>query len=196
MENSEPFRILTVCTGNICRSPVAERLLQKGLDDRHPGQFIVSSAGTSALVGQGMQPLSAQIAQSHGANSENFRSRQLTPAMVREANLILALTAEHRTRILQLAPVALKRTFTVRELGRMLEHLALENSVRIDNGDAAAAWRTIPAAAAAVRHVTLADHPSDDDVADPYRRDTSVYREMEQQLIPSIGAICTFGSAN
>ncbi|MEO8284563.1 MAG: hypothetical protein ABI568_14370, partial [Pseudarthrobacter sp.] len=58
---SLPIRILTVCTGNICRSPVAERLLQAGLEQVKPGAFRVRSAGTRAMVGDPVQPLSARI---------------------------------------------------------------------------------------------------------------------------------------
>lgn len=189
MENSESFRILTVCTGNICRSPVAERLLQKGLDGLHPGKFQISSAGTSALVGQAMQPLSAEIVRAHGGNSEEFAARQLNAALVREADLILALTAEHRTQTLRLVPAAMKRTFTLRELGRMLEHLA---STGPTTGDSVGRWQGLAAAASAVRHLTLAEDVTDNDVVDPYRQDASVYRQMEMQLIPALNAIFSY----
>ncbi|WP_461170405.1 arsenate reductase/protein-tyrosine-phosphatase family protein [Arthrobacter sp. Z1-15] len=54
MSTNTPFRILTVCTGNICRSPMAERLLQTGFDEMAPGEFTVASAGTGALLGSGI----------------------------------------------------------------------------------------------------------------------------------------------
>lgn len=192
MDNSETFRILTVCTGNICRSPVAERLLQKGLDDLHPGKFLVSSAGTSALVGRAMQPLSAEIVQAHGGNSEGFAARQLNPALIREADLILALTTEHRTQILHMAPAAMKRTFTIRELGRMLTYLGTSSPPSTSPIQAAESWRTLATSAASVRHLTVAHGPLDNDVVDPYRQDASVYKEMELQLLPALGVISSF----
>src|SRR6476620_12469959 len=75
--DAAPVRILTVCTGNICRSPVAERLLQAGLDRMKPGAFEVESAGTRAMVGQPVQPSSADIIRSYGGTPEGFAARQL-----------------------------------------------------------------------------------------------------------------------
>ena len=69
MESPSPVRILTVCTGNICRSPVAERLLQAGLDQVLPGGFEVPSAGTRAMVGDPIQPLSADIVRTFGGTA-------------------------------------------------------------------------------------------------------------------------------
>lgn len=194
MQELKTFCILTVCTGNICRSPVAERLLQSGLDETHPGRFTVVSAGTSALAGQPMQPLSAQIVEKHGGTADGFVARQLTTSMVREADLILALTAEHRTRILQLVPAAMKRVFTVRELDRMLQWLQQEAGIALPGSDVIEAWKSLPAAAGKVRHLALAGDPADNDVVDPFRRSAKIYEEMERQLIPSLRKIISFSN--
>lgn len=196
METTESFRILTVCTGNICRSPVAELLLQSGLDELHPGKFIVRSAGTHALVGQPMQPLSADIVQRYGGVSDGFASRQLTTAIVREADIILAMAAEHRSGVLRLEPAALRRTFTVREFARMLEHLMQDNHFSDPGGDIVSLWRELPASAGSVRHRTLAEKTSDNDVVDPYRRSAATYRSMEEQLIPAINTILSLADAH
>lgn len=188
METTERFRILTVCTGNVCRSPVSELLLQSGLDELHPGKFSVRSAGTHALVGQPMQPLSAEIVNRYGSQADTFASRQLTSDMVREADLVLAMAAEHRSRILQLEPAALRRTFTLREFGRMLEHLAEEGLIDAGN-DVVALWHHLPAAAAAVRHRSLAEALQDNDIVDPYHCGAATYREMENQLVPALSSI-------
>lgn len=189
MRINNRFRILTVCTGNICRSPVVELLLQRGLDELHPEKFSVRSAGTHALVGQPIQPLSEEIVLRHGGVVDSFGARQLTQQMLQEADLILAMTAGHRSKVLQLEPAALKRTFTVREFGRMLEQLLKDDSTGQVTNDVAGRWRQLPAAAAAVRHKVLAKNPSDNDVLDPYRRNSSAYREMEDQLVPALSAI-------
>ncbi|HSU48194.1 MAG TPA: low molecular weight phosphatase family protein, partial [Arthrobacter sp.] len=124
MDTSAPVRILTVCTGNICRSPVAERLLQAGLDQVVPGGFQVASAGTRALVGEPMQPISADIVRTFGGNPEGFAARQLTPKILRGVDLVLTMTSGHRGEVLQLDASLLKRTFTIREFARMLDVLA------------------------------------------------------------------------
>ncbi|WAJ32094.1 low molecular weight phosphatase family protein [Arthrobacter sp. FX8] len=219
MDTSAPVRILTVCTGNICRSPVAERLLQAGLDQVVPGGFQVSSAGTRALVGEPMQPISADIVRTFGGDPEGFAARQLTPRILRGVDLVLTMTSGHRGEVLQLDASLLKRTFTIREFARMLDVLAqrasgtdaqrasVESSPgalpgsNASDDDArlaanAALWRGLPARAAGVRHLSLPADAADNDIVDPYRRAPEVYREMEDQLAPAIVSILRHARLN
>ncbi|MFC8521918.1 low molecular weight phosphatase family protein [Pseudarthrobacter sp. NPDC057230] len=218
MDTSAPVRILTVCTGNICRSPVAERLLQAGLDQVVPGGFQVSSAGTRALVGEPMQPISADIVRTFGGDPEGFAARQLTPRILRGVDLVLTMTSGHRGEVLQLDASLLKRTFTIREFARMLDVLAqrasgtdsrpaVESSPgalpgsNASDDDArlaanAALWRGLPARAAGVRHLSLPADSADNDIVDPYRRAPEVYREMEDQLAPAIVSILRHARLN
>jgi protein-tyrosine phosphatase len=219
LDTSAPVRILTVCTGNICRSPVAERLLQAGLDQVVPGGFQVSSAGTRALVGEPMQPISADIVRTFGGDPEGFAARQLTPRILRGVDLVLTMTSGHRGEVLQLDASLLKRTFTIREFARMLDVLAqrasgtdaqraaVESSPgALPGGDAsdgdarlaanAALWRGLPARAAGVRHLSLPADAADNDIVDPYRRAPEVYREMEDQLAPAIVSILRHARLN
>ena len=92
MSTNTPFRILTVCTGNICRSPMAERLLQTGFDQMAPGEFTVASAGTGALVGSEIEPHVAGFIHVFGADSSNFVSRQLNANILAGQDLVLGLT--------------------------------------------------------------------------------------------------------
>jgi len=102
---------------------VAERLLQAGLDQVVPGGFQVASAGTRALVGEPMQPISADIVRTFGGDPEGFAARQLTPKILRGVDLVLTMTSGHRGEVLQLDASLLKRTFTIREFARMLDVL-------------------------------------------------------------------------
>lgn len=195
VETPNPVRILTVCTGNICRSPVAERLLQAGLDQVQAGAFEVRSAGTRAMVGNPIQPPSADIIRHYGGTAEGFAARQLTSKILRGSDLVLTMASRHRGEVLQLDASLLKRTFTIREFARMLSQLEL----REDAADGAAAgtdgtegWRSLPARAASVRHLALAAEQADNDVVDPYRRSQDVYDEMEDQLAPAILTILRF----
>ena len=191
LEAPHPVRILTVCTGNICRSPVAERLLQAGLDEVQPGAFVVRSAGTRSMVGDPIQPPSAEIIRTYGGTPEDFAARLLTPKMLRESDLVLAMTAKHRGAVMQMDPSLLKRTFTIREFARMLqvlEHRDAPSAVV----DLPAFWRGLPARAASVRHLALAPEASDNDVVDPYRRSQELYNQMEDELAPAILTILRF----
>lgn len=199
-----PIRILTVCTANICRSPVAERLLQAGFDQVMPGAFHVSSAGTRAIVGEPAQPSSARIIRTYGGTPDGFVARQLTPAILRQADLVLAMTTRHRGEVLQLNPSLLKRTFTIREFARMLETLEqremAQGNLHPEDSPApvatqaglAALWRGLPAQAASVRHLALAADAAENDVIDPYGRAEDVYLQMENELAPAILSILRF----
>ncbi|TSE14672.1 low molecular weight phosphatase family protein [Arthrobacter sp. KBS0703] len=209
MESPSPVRILTVCTGNICRSPVAERLLQAGLDQVLPGGFEVRSAGTRAMVGDPVQPLSADIIHTFGGTADGFAARQLTGKILRKVDLVLTMTSGHRGDVLQLDASLLKRTFTIREFARMLDVLE-EREGHAGGGEAAEAallngekisanaklWRKLPARAASVRHLALAPEAADNDVVDPYRRSPEYYRQMEDELAPSIISILRFARLN
>ena len=84
-------RILVVCVGNICRSPLAEHLLQQALP-----QCQISSAGVAAVVGADMDATARQVASQRGHNVPEHRARQLTPQLCQEADLILVMEAGHR----------------------------------------------------------------------------------------------------
>lgn len=107
--------ILVVCTGNVCRSPYLERMLAAAL----PG-VSVSSAGTTALVGDDIEPRVASLLIERGVNSTGFASRQLQAGMAENADLVIAVSREHQRKVLRLAPRAMRRTFTLRELADAL----------------------------------------------------------------------------
>ncbi len=188
---------------------MAERLLQAGLNQVLPGGFEVASAGTRAMVGDRMQPISADIVRTFGGDPENFAARQLTPRILRDVDLVLTMTSGHRGEVLQLDASLLKRTFTIREFARMLDVLDERAAASgdkepeaglPDDGDPLAVnhafWRGLPASAAAVRHLSLPADPSENDIIDPYRRAPEVYRQMEDELAPAIVSILRHARLN
>jgi protein-tyrosine phosphatase len=85
-------RVLVVCYGNICRSPIAEALLKRELQKVGlEKQFVVRSAGVGALEGNAAAPRTQHVARTHGLDLSGHRSRRLTPAMARDADLLIAL---------------------------------------------------------------------------------------------------------
>jgi len=93
--------ILVVCIGNICRSPVGERLLKKMLPEKQ-----ISSAGVGALVDHPVDDMAALIASEHGLDTDGHVARQLTPEICREADMILAMSDENREQVYRIAPEA------------------------------------------------------------------------------------------
>jgi protein-tyrosine phosphatase len=112
------FQVLFVCIGNVCRSPLGERLLASRLRPEH---FEVSSAGVAAMVGSPMTPEPAAHLASYGGSAAGFAARQLVPAMVNQGDLVLTATKAIRSRVLEDSPGALRRTFTVLEFAALLD---------------------------------------------------------------------------
>jgi protein-tyrosine phosphatase len=111
------FTVLFVCTGNICRSPLGERLLESRLDGSVP--IRVTSAGTAAVVGMGIDAPSARALRDLGVVGDGHVAQQLTAGHITEAGLILTAESVHRSTILRVDPLAFRKTFTMREFGRL-----------------------------------------------------------------------------
>ena len=125
-ETEDEFRLLFVCTGNICRSPFAEiltrHLLRGRLGGRAAQAFSISSAGVQAVVGSAMHPDSrAQLEpwNLHGAHAEGFVARQLRSSMIEQAHLVLGATPRHRSAVVAQCSAALPITFSLREFARL-----------------------------------------------------------------------------
>src|SRR6202795_5384516 len=112
--------ILVVCTGNICRSPIAEGLLRNALQGRFgEAAPAVSSAGTSGVEGSDAMPESVQAAYELGVDISGHRGRRLPGGIADEADLLLCMASNHSdvlTFEFDLGP----RAFTLKELVRLL----------------------------------------------------------------------------
>lgn len=173
--------ILVVCTGNICRSAYAEWRLA---DLLRGTEYTVASAGTRAVVGDPMHPLAAEVLERQGVSGGNHVAVQLTKEIARGAGLVLAMTREHRTAIVQLAPACLRTTYTLLEVQRLLSLIdtaelpdepdprlrALVNGLRMARG-------------------TLAARPEDDDIADPIGLPLAAFEQMADEVEPAVAAL-------
>ena len=162
-------RILAVCTANICRSPAVERLLRAGLDD----SVQVGSAGMMALVGEPIDPPVAGYLAEAGASVDGFAARQVTAALLHEADLVLTLTKAHRAHVLQLAPAVVRRAYTLLEFTRVLQ--SLDPAGLPTRGSAAERLSAIVPLATAGRALAGRKFGSGDDVPDPFRRGSEAY---------------------
>jgi protein-tyrosine phosphatase len=165
---SEPFDLLFVCTGNICRSPTAELYAAHHLP---PAHFRVHSAGTYGLDGYPIEPQAARRLAALGIAHDAFRARRLTEEMVRAADLVLTATREHRSAVVTLVPKALPRTFTMREFARLAGDVDAAGLTGDDPADRA---RALVAAVAARRGGGWVPRERDD-VADPYGAGDDAY---------------------
>ena len=167
-EPNGPFTILCVCTGNICRSPAAERLLSARLGP----EVRVASAGTLGLVDQGIQPEMAAHLSLLGLPDAGFAARRLTATDVRDSDLVLGLGREHRSAAVELVPAAVRRAFTLREFARLLSDV--EPSELPDGTAVERLTAAVPLVASRRRRIAA---PDLDDVVDPYRLSQQVYDE-------------------
>lgn len=96
------FRVLVVCTGNMCRSPMAEVLLRAALEDNGADDVIVESAGTGAWDGAPASEGAYLVSLEHGFDLSSHRARMLTRELVQAADLILTMSRHHRARVEEL----------------------------------------------------------------------------------------------
>ena len=119
------FTVLHVCMGNICRSPMAERLLARAVRDRagESGDQLVRSvsAGTGGWhEGEEMNPPAARQVRARGGSTDGFEARKLRGNFIDEADLILTATADQYDYVVALRPDAADHTFVTGEFGRLL----------------------------------------------------------------------------
>ncbi len=170
------FRVLHVCTGNICRSPMAEALMRSGLQARlggDAGRFLVESAGTWGHSGSPMEPHALTTLAGYGVQGEAFRARELVAEHVVAADLVLGATREHRAAAVVLQPRAAARTFTLREFARLAGAV---DPATLPDGDVVERARALVRAAAGNRGLVPPASPKDDDLADPYHAPETAFQ--------------------
>ncbi len=101
------FAVLVVCTGNSCRSPMAQRMLAKLLEGT---PSLVTSAGTDAPVGAEATEQAIEALREIGLDLTGHRAQQLVPGMVEAADLVLVMENYHRERVTEMVPDAAERT--------------------------------------------------------------------------------------
>lgn len=103
-------RILVVCTGNICRSPVGEFLLRSTLNAASR-KAEVRSAGVGALVGDPAHDTAIAMMAPRGLDLSSHRAQQATPDLCRWAQLVLVMESHHREALTSIDPTVRGKTF-------------------------------------------------------------------------------------
>ncbi len=175
------FHILFVCTGNICRSALAERLARSALGPGSP--LVATSAGTHAVRGRPMAERARRELARLGGEAEGFVSRPLTAELVVTADLVLAAASEHRAEVVALHPPAAARTFTIAEFGALARAVPAENVVC--HPDPVRRAAALVAEARSLRGLVRSERP---DIADPYGRSRRAYRMAARRIAESLAA--------
>lgn len=182
------FDVLVVCTGNIGRSPMMERLLRNGLATAGLDEVVgVSGAGTWAQDGEPMEPYAEQTLHERGVDAGSFAARRLQTSLVTGADLVLTATREHRSAVVQLVPAAVRRTFTLLELARIVDQLPPPPGA----GDADPLMRMREAVGWAAQNRVPATHESGDDLADPLGAPLATYRERADEIQVACARVVT-----
>ncbi|MEV6701811.1 low molecular weight phosphatase family protein [Streptomyces sp. NPDC051453] len=192
-------QVLFVCTGNVHRSVLAERLLAARLA---PGSALrPQSAGTQARPRSGMEASTRAVLEELGGDGSDFAARPLTAQLVAEAALVLGLTHEHREAAVRLAPTTLRRCFTLKEFVRLAARGA--ETVRGGEGTATTpsdvphgqvppvvdAFDAVVAAAAGRRGAAAPVPPAEDDISDPWGRPHSVLYRCAREIDGTVSTL-------
>jgi protein-tyrosine phosphatase len=164
-------RIVTICTGNICRSPAAELLFARALGP----DAVVTSAGTHALVGHGIPTEMLMCLDGDELDGRPHRSQQYTEDLARSADLVIAMASEHRTWALQAAPFAMRRTFMLTEISE-----AARRRVPLAGANFAERLANVPDAVNALRPELAGARLAD--VPDPYGLSLDVYADSYNMI--------------
>jgi protein-tyrosine-phosphatase len=111
MSADKPFKVLLICTGNTCRTPIATGILKRLLEERKKSGIAVDSAGTSAYSGSPASELSEEVCRSFGIDISAHSSKQLTAELVHSSDLILVMTPQHFDYVTRLVPKSSDKTF-------------------------------------------------------------------------------------
>jgi protein-tyrosine phosphatase len=174
-----PFVILFVCSGNICRSPMAQRILEARLGANN--RFEVLSAGTLAIAGHAMSDEAALMVTRFGGDPSSHRSTPLSADLIIASDLVLTATRDHRRAVVSTVPRASRYTFTMKQFARLMTSMAP------DDRDAVTAENGLVAAVAAQRGFTPPpERPELDDIDDPYLESVEVYESVAAEIDASV----------
>ncbi|MGP4111992.1 arsenate reductase/protein-tyrosine-phosphatase family protein [Streptomyces sp. 4N509B] len=196
------FRILHVSTGNVCRSPITERLTHLALAQRLGGPggeaagLVVESAGTWGHEGAPMEEHAARVLAEYGADPGGFIGRELSDDHVVQADLVLTATREHRAQVIAMGSAlgcdAGPRTFTLKEFTRLVRIMDVTMLPAASSPEGLVERaRTLARAAAALRDWLLPPNAEADEVPDPYGAPFPYFRSIGEEIRTALDPVVT-----
>lgn len=172
--------ILVVCTGNICRSPMAEGFLRRELQERFPeGGLDVVSAGTIGWEGSPAVGESIEAASERGVDIREHRARVLEPELILDADLVIGMTTEHSDATAAMVPQSRPRAFTLKEAVRLAEGLPIP---RLMGSFDEEALKARVEQANALRVGGFEGNPHDEDIVDPLGLPVETFRAVAWEI--------------
>lgn len=180
-----------VCTGNICRSPLAEHLLKKTVDDLALN-LSITSAGTGALLRAGPPSQIITQARDWGLDVAAHQPQQISESVINSATLVLTAERSHRSELVALVPRASRKVFTLKQLARIANSMMNDSDPALLASLRSANFETLISEIADYRALTPPpDTPTDDDVPDPYRRSQKDYDQSAEQILLAVNEFRT-----
>ncbi|WNM36924.1 phosphotyrosine protein phosphatase [Micromonospora halotolerans] len=197
-----PFTVLHVCMGNICRSPMAERLLavavrerlgRLGVDPARSDELVHShSAGTGGWhAGEEMNPPAARQVISRGGAVDGFAARRLRSDLIDAADLVLTATADQQEYVVALRPDAAARTFVLGEFGRLLGALDRAGLPPVEATPDAVYARGVALVAAADAARQGSTALPTDDLDDPWGRGDQCFSRVADEIEETVQPLAT-----
>jgi protein-tyrosine phosphatase len=186
-----PFTVLHVCMGNICRSPMAERLLvyeaRALVGDRVDDLLLVHGAGTGGWhVGAAMDPSAARQVRARGGDPSRFAARQLARDMISTADLVLCATGEQREFVEDLFGEAADRTFVLGEVGRLLPKVDMSALPRAGGSPDAVYARGVALVEALAEARGGQPPQPGDDLDDPWGRGDGYFARVADEIAATV----------
>ncbi|MEF2977460.1 arsenate reductase/protein-tyrosine-phosphatase family protein [Subtercola sp. YIM 133946] len=182
--------VLFVCSGNICRSPLAELWLSANVGAT--SGIAAASAGVVAAEGDPVTEQLAQIARSIGLDPSHHRSRYLSESIVAESDLLIAMTRSHRRAIVEMVPRKIGSTFTLREFAHLASEVTDAEIILLAEtslDDKRALNAVLKVISSRRGQSAVLRNASDDDVVDPYKRDDETYQLSKTQMLPALSEL-------
>ena len=174
------MKVLFVCTGNICRSPMGELMFPLFF---HDASVTADSAGVLGLINNPIDPSSERLMNQDGIEASSFRSKRLTPQLAMRSDLILCFTEHQRKKIVELAPRSRSRTFLLTDFADLCTYCRDNNMIHGDTLENR--LDSVLGNASLVRPML----PKAREIDDPYQQEFPAFKTAHEQIGEAFASI-------